>query len=136
MLELRNIDVAYGDAQALWGLSLEVSQGETVALIGPNGAGKSTALRTISGLTPPRRGSVLLDGAPLHVLEPHAVVERGVVHVPEGRAVFPELTVRDNLWLGGYCGRARADRREELERVYDLFPILKQRARQWAGTLS
>jgi branched-chain amino acid transport system ATP-binding protein len=136
VLRLENVDVAYGDAQALWGLTLAVDRGETVALIGPNGAGKSTTLRTICGLTPPRRGTVEFEGEALHALEPHAIVERGVVHVPEGRAVFPELTVRDNLWLGGYCPRARAGRAEQLERVYELLPVLRQRARQWAGTLS
>jgi branched-chain amino acid transport system ATP-binding protein len=136
MLRLQDVDVAYGDAQALWGVSLTVESGETVALIGPNGAGKSTTLRAISGLVPPRRGSVLFEDESLLTLEPHVIVDRGIVHVPEGRAVFPELSVRDNLWLGGYCPRARTGRGEQLERVYELLPVLRQRATQWAGTLS
>jgi len=136
LLELRGIDVAYGDLPALSGVSLSVEAGEILSVVGANGAGKTTMLRTISGLLRPRAGEILLEGERLDRLPCHAVVERGVVQVPEGRKVFPSLTVRENLELGSYATRARAERGRSLERVFALFPILGERRRQAAGTLS
>ena len=136
LLELRGIDVAYGDLPALSGVSLRVEAGEILSVVGANGAGKTTMLRTISGLLRPRAGEILLEGERLDRLPCHAVVERGVVQVPEGRKVFPSLTVRENLELGSYATRARAERGRSLERVFALFPILGERRRQAAGTLS
>ena len=136
LLELRSIDVAYGDLPALSGVSLSVEAGEILSVVGANGAGKTTMLRTISGLLRPRAGEILLEGERLDRLPCHAVVERGVVQVPEGRKVFPSLTVRENLELGSYATRARAERGRSLERVFALFPILGERRRQAAGTLS
>jgi branched-chain amino acid transport system ATP-binding protein len=136
LLELRDVDVAYGDLPALRGVSLMVEAGEIVSVVGANGAGKTTMLRTVSGLLRPRAGEILLDGARVDRLPTHAVVERGVVHVPEGRKIFPSLTVRENLELGSYTPRARAERGQSLDRVVALFPILGERRRQAAGTLS
>jgi branched-chain amino acid transport system ATP-binding protein len=136
LLELRDVDVAYGDLPALRGVSLMIEAGEIISVVGANGAGKTTMLRTVSGLLRPRAGEILLDGARLDRLPTHAVVERGVVHVPEGRKIFPSLTVRENLELGSYTPRARAERGQSLDRVIGLFPILGERRRQAAGTLS
>jgi branched-chain amino acid transport system ATP-binding protein len=136
MLELQEIEVAYGDLQALWGVSLEVKEGEIVVLIGPNGAGKTTLMRAVSGLQPPFRGRILLDGAPIHDLAPHSIVERGVVLVPEGRRLFAGMTVLENLLLGGFTPQARAVHEQTLRRVYEVFPILAERSDQAAGTLS
>jgi branched-chain amino acid transport system ATP-binding protein len=136
VLELRGVDVSYGDLPALSGVSLSLESGEILAVVGANGAGKTTMLRTISGLLRPRAGEILLDGARLDRLPCHAVVERGVVQVPEGRKIFPSLSVLENLELGSYTRRARAERARSLERVFALFPILSERRRQSAGTLS
>jgi branched-chain amino acid transport system ATP-binding protein len=136
LLELRDVDVAYGDLPALRGVSLMIEAGEIISVVGANGAGKTTMLRTVSGLLRPRAGEILLDGARVDRLPTHAVVERGVVHVPEGRKIFPSLTVRENLELGSYTPRARAERGQSLDRVIGLFPILGERRRQAAGTLS
>ncbi|HEY8488906.1 MAG TPA: ABC transporter ATP-binding protein [Thermaerobacter sp.] len=137
VLELRDVHVAYGSVQALAGVSLRVEAGELVALLGPNGAGKSTTLRAISRLVPLARGSILLDGGvPLHQRAPEAVVRLGVVQVPEGRQIFPELTVEENLWAGAFTRRNRAAIRRDLEAVYQRFPRLKERRHQLGGTLS
>ena len=136
MLELVGVDVAYGDLPALRGVDLVVEAGETLSVVGANGAGKTTMLRTISGLLRPRRGEVRFEGQRIDQLPCHRVVERGVVHVPEGRKVFPSLGVRENLELGSYTRAARARRAESLERVFGLFPRLRERASQAAGTLS
>jgi branched-chain amino acid transport system ATP-binding protein len=136
VLELRGVDVSYGDLPALSGVSLSLESGEILAVVGANGAGKTTMLRAISGLLRPRAGEILLDGARVDRLPCHAVVERGVVHVPEGRKIFPSLSVLENLELGSYTRRARAERGRSLERVFALFPILSERRRQSAGTLS
>jgi branched-chain amino acid transport system ATP-binding protein len=136
LLELRDVDVAYGDLPALRGVSLMVEAGEIISVVGANGAGKTTMLRTVSGLLRARAGEIRLDGARVDRLATHAVVERGVVHVPEGRKIFPSLTVRENLELGSYTPRARAERGRSLDRVIALFPILGERRRQAAGTLS
>lgn len=137
LLEVEDLRVAYGGVQALRGLSLEVEAGEVVALLGANGAGKSTTLRAISGLVRPAAGSIRFDGQDLTRLPAHAIVELGIAHVPEGRRVFGTLSVEENLNLGGYTrrGRRRAVA-EARERVYQLFPRLKERRSQLAGTLS
>ena len=136
LLELRAVDVSYDDLPALRGVSLTVEDGEILSVVGANGAGKTTMLRTISGLLRPRAGEILLEQARLDRLPCHAVVERGVVQVPEGRKIFPSLTVLENLELGSYTSRAKVERRRSLERVFSLFPILGERRRQSAGTLS
>ena len=136
LLELAAVDVAYGDLPALTGVNLTVEAGETLSVVGANGAGKTTMLRTISGLLRPRRGEVRFEGERIDRLPVHRVVERGVVHVPEGRKVFPSLAVRENLELGSYTRAAKARRAASLERVFGLFPRLRERATQAAGTLS
>ncbi|HTO96318.1 MAG TPA: ABC transporter ATP-binding protein [Myxococcales bacterium] len=136
MLEVRDLDFAYGDVQVLRGVSLSVNAGEIVTLVGSNGAGKSTTLRNISRLLRPRAGSIVFDGHDLTRLSSHQVVELGVVQVPEGRRVFPEMTVGENLRMGSYIKSARAERERNLERGLVLFPRLKERIAQLAGTLS
>ncbi len=136
LLELQDVEVAYGDLPALRGVSLAVEEGETLSVVGANGAGKTTMLRAISGLLRPRAGRIVLDGARLDRLPSHAIVERGVVQVPEGRKIFPSLTVKENLELGSYVAAAREHRRESLARVLALFPRLGERQRQAAGTMS
>ena len=127
LLEVRDLDFAYGDVQVLRGVSLSVNAGEIVTLVGSNGAGKSTTLRNISRLLRPRAGSIVFDGHDLTKLSSHQVVELGVVQVPEGRRVFPEMTVLENLRMGSYIKSARADRQQNLERGLTLFPRLKER---------
>ncbi len=136
MLEVRDLDVAYGKVPALQGITLRVAEGESVAVLGANGAGKSTLLRTISGLLRPRRGSVQLDGARLDQLPAYGIAALGIAHVPEGRRVLPEMTVQENLELGAYLPAPRARRAETLAWVYGIFPRLAERRRQLAGTLS
>jgi branched-chain amino acid transport system ATP-binding protein len=136
LLELRAVEVAYGDLPALRGVSLSVEAGETLSVVGANGAGKTTMLRAISGLMRPRAGQIVLDGVRLDTLPSHAIVEHGVVQVPEGRKIFPSLTVLENLEMGSYISAARARRREGLEQVFALFPRLKEREGQAAGTMS
>jgi len=136
LLELRSVEVAYGDLPALRGVSMSLEAGETLSVVGANGAGKTTMLRTISGLMRPRAGHILFDGERLDSLPSHAIVARGVVQVPEGRKIFPSLTVLENLELGSYVAAAKARRREGLEQVFGLFPRLKERERQAAGTMS
>ena len=136
LLELSNVDVAYGDLPALSGVNVAVEAGETLSVVGANGAGKTTMLRTISGLLRPRRGEVRFAGERIDRLACHRIVERGVVHVPEGRKIFPSLTVRENLELGSYTRAARARRAESLTHVLTLFPRLREREAQAAGTLS
>ncbi|HEX6099160.1 MAG TPA: ABC transporter ATP-binding protein [Thermoanaerobaculia bacterium] len=135
MLSVRGIEVAYGTIKALHGIDLEVRKGEIVTLIGANGAGKTTTLRTISGLLKPREGKVEFNGGDITGVKPHTIVSRGISHVPEGRGIFANLTVQDNLELGGYLRKDKI-RGEEYERVYSLFPVLKERIKQNAGTLS
>jgi branched-chain amino acid transport system ATP-binding protein len=136
LLEVSGLDFAYGDAQVLRGVSLTVGQGEIVTLVGANGAGKSTTLRNISRLVTPRKGSIVFDGRDLVKLSSHQVVELGVVQVPEGRRIFPEMTVLENLRLGSYIKSARGDRAANLEKNLTLFPRLRERASQLGGTLS
>ncbi|MGB9752001.1 MAG: ABC transporter ATP-binding protein [Roseiflexus castenholzii] len=136
MLQVEHLNVAYDTLQVLWDVSLEVCEGEVVALIGSNGAGKTTLLRTISGLMKPLFGSIRFMGEEIAGLPPHEICRRGVIQVPEGRALFPRMRVLENLELGAYLPAARAQRHETIEYVYQLFPRLKERWRQDAGTLS
>ena len=136
MLELRDLSVHYGRIHALRSVSLEVRSGEIVAVLGSNGAGKSTTLRAVSGLLRPSGGQILLEGRPLAGLPAHRVVGQGVIHCPEGRQVFPRMSVRENLLLGAHRCPDRKEIAERLERVHGLFPILRERAAQLAGTLS
>jgi branched-chain amino acid transport system ATP-binding protein len=136
LLRLDGVDVAYGDMQAVRGVSLEVHAGEFVALIGSNGAGKTTTLRAVSGLLRPRRGVIELDGARIDGLTPAAIVALGVAHVPEGRQLFPTMTVMENLELGARTRRAREARATRLDHVLGLFPRLAERRAQLAGSLS
>jgi branched-chain amino acid transport system ATP-binding protein len=135
LLALRDLEVSYGTIPALHGISLEVEKGEIVTLIGANGAGKTTTLRTISGLLRPGKGDITFDGRSIVGAKPHSVTKMGVSHVPEGRGIFANLTVHDNLELGAYLRRDRITEKE-YERVFMLFPVLKERIRQNAGTLS
>lgn len=135
-LTVDGVDVAYGDIQALWGVSLEVNEGEIVALIGPNGAGKTTLMRAIAGLHPLKSGAVRLGTKALDSLPAYKIVEEGVILVPEGRRLFGGLSVLDNLELGAYSKRAREVRAKTLELVYELFPLLIERKDQRADTLS
>ena len=136
LLELRGVEVAYGDLPALRGVSVSVEPGETLSVVGANGAGKTTMLRAISGLLRPRAGQILLDGVRLDTLPSHAIVEHGLVQVPEGRKIFPSLTVLENLEMGSYIAAAKARRREGLAQVFALFPRLAERRGQAAGTMS
>jgi branched-chain amino acid transport system ATP-binding protein len=136
LLTLTEVDVAYGDLPALHAVSLGVEPGEIVAVVGANGAGKTSLLRTISGLLRARRGAIVFDGRRIEALPPHAIVELGVVQVAEGRKIFPGLSVRENLELGSYTKAAKARRAESLERAFAMFPILRDRTGQAAGTLS
>ena len=136
LLRVDGIEVAYGDLTAVGEVSLEVREGEAVALIGANGAGKTTTLRALSGLLPIRRGRIEFEGRRLDGLTSAQVVARGIAHVPEGRQLFPTMTVVENLELGARSAAARARRAESLGRVFDLFPQLRERRTQLAGTLS
>jgi branched-chain amino acid transport system ATP-binding protein len=136
MLRLEGVRAGYGPIDALRGLDLEVRAGELVCLLGANGAGKSSTLRTISGLLHPRAGRIVFDGTDIHGREPSDVLRAGIAHCPEGRHVFPYLTVRENLTMGAYVRRDAAAVAADLERVYAHFPILADRRRQAAGTLS
>jgi branched-chain amino acid transport system ATP-binding protein len=136
MLEVSGVAADYGDVRALWDMSLHAQAGEIVALVGPNGAGKTTLLRTIAGLHRPAAGSVSMDGTNLSSLAPHRIVEHGLILVPEGRHLFPDMTVAENLLLGAYTQRARASRNETMDRMFDVFPILRERRHQVAATLS
>ncbi|MDQ7830026.1 MAG: ABC transporter ATP-binding protein [Armatimonadota bacterium] len=136
MLDVRALEAARGGQQVLWGVSWHVREGEVVGVVGPNGAGKSTTLLTVAGLLRPLGGEVWMAGERVDGLSPAAVVERGLALVPEGRRLFSRMSVLDNLLLGGYTARARARRRQTLEEVFALFPVLSARRSQLAGTLS
>ncbi len=136
MLELKGVCACYGDIQALWDVDLTIRQGEIVTLVGANGAGKSTTLMAVCGVVPLRRGEILLDGKPLHGLKPDSIVRLGISQVPEGRLIFPELTVMENLELGAYLRRDKAEIKRDLAYVFNLFPILAGRHSQAGGTLS
>jgi len=136
LLELQDVHTYYGNIHALKGISLTVEKGEIVTLIGSNGAGKSTTLKTISGLLHPRHGRVILEGERIDHTKPHEIVRRGVGHVPEGRRIFPRLTVLENLEMGAFLEMDAARVQEMLERVFTIFPRLKERMHQTGGTLS
>jgi branched-chain amino acid transport system ATP-binding protein len=136
LLSLEHIDVYYDDVQILREVTLHVEEGEIIALVGANGAGKTTTLKTISGLLNSRAGRIVFEGQRVDEFPPHRIVEMGLIQVPEGRKIFPSLTVRETLQLGSYLPKARARRRETMERVFHLFPRLKEREKQIAGTLS
>jgi branched-chain amino acid transport system ATP-binding protein len=136
LLSVDSLEAGYGDVTAVRGVCLEVRPGETVALIGSNGAGKTTTLRAISGLLPLRRGSIVFEGARVDHLGPAQIVARGIVHVPEGRQLFPSMTVSENLELGCRSPAARQRKKDTLARVFELFPRLWERRHQYAGTLS
>jgi branched-chain amino acid transport system ATP-binding protein len=136
MLELRRVNTFYGNIQALWDVSLSIREGEIVTLIGANGAGKSTTLMTTCGGITPKSGEILLEGRPIHNLPAHAIVALGISQVPEGRLIFPDLTVQENLDLGAFLRRDPAGIRKDLAYIFDLFPILAQRRQQAGGTLS
>lgn len=136
MLELRNVHSYYGSIHALKGISFTVDDGEVVTLIGANGAGKSTTLRTIQGLIRPKEGTILLNGEALEKVPPHEIVSRGVSQSPEGRLIFPQMTVMENLEMGAYSRSDKAGIQTDLERVLTLFPRLKERLKQKGGTLS
>jgi branched-chain amino acid transport system ATP-binding protein len=136
MLNLEGIDAGYGSFQALFDVALDVRAGEAVGVIGPNGAGKTTLMRVISGLIRPRRGSVRMNGVDVLATPEHRIVSLGIAHVPENRRLFPRLTVEDNLKMGAFMPEARAKFGERLAVVYDLFPRMKERRAQLAGTMS
>ncbi len=136
MLELRDIDVFYGEVQALRGVSLSVEAGQIVTLIGANGAGKSTTLRTISGLLRPTRGTIRFDGQELNGTEPHDITQSGLIHVPEGRMLLENMTVRENLLAGAFCRRDKDGIQSDLEAAEARYPILEERRSQKASTLS
>ena len=136
ILEVQDIHTYYGNIHALKGISLTVEKGEIVTLIGSNGAGKTTTLRSICGLQKPRQGTILFEGEDIGPFKPHEVVTKGVAMVPEGRGIFARLTVAENLDLGAYIRRDRAGVQNDLDRVFSIFPRLKERQRQVAGTLS
>ena len=136
MLELANVSAAYGSVPAISNVAIEVGAGEAVGLLGANGAGKSTTLRAISGLVKVSSGKVTFDGVDVASMPPHRIPELGIAHVPEGRQVFPEMTVQENLEIGAFVPKARAERGRTMELVYEIFPRLAERRRQLAGTMS
>ena len=136
MLKVDSVDVYYGDVQVLKGITLDVKDKELVAVIGANGAGKTTLIKTISGLLKPRKGSILFDEKRISGLPAHKVVAQGIVQVPEGRLLFPDMTVKENLEMGGYLLPKGQSLSNNLDTVYQLFPILKEREKQLAGTMS
>ena len=136
MLEIERINVSYGDLQALWDVSFKIEEGEIIALIGPNGAGKTTTLKTISGLLKPFAGEIRFEGVAMDRMPIHKRVEMGISLVPEGRGLFPGMSTLENLELGAFTAKGRSCKEETLEQVYELFPILKDRKKQAAGTLS
>ena len=136
MLQIDGIDVYYGDVQVLKDISLDVKDKELVAVIGANGAGKTTLLKTISGLLKPRQGTISFDGDRISGVEAYKLVNRGIIQIPEGRLLFPEMTVRENLEMGAFLVRDKAVREERKETVFSMFPVLKEREKQLAGTMS
>jgi len=136
LLELKSVTARYGDVQVLWGVSLAVREAEIVTLVGANGAGKTTTLKSISGVVKATNGEIVLDGENIERLSSHEIAARRIAHVPEGRRLFPMMSVRENLELGAVSREARRQRVETLDQVYGLFPKLKERSQQMAGTLS
>lgn len=136
MLKLANVSAAYGSVPAISNIAIEIGAGEAVGLLGANGAGKSTTLRAISGLVKVSSGKITFDGVDVASMPPHRIPELGIAHVPEGRQVFPEMTVQENLEIGAFVPKARAERGRTMELVYEIFPRLAERRRQLAGTMS
>jgi branched-chain amino acid transport system ATP-binding protein len=136
MLRIENLNFSYGDLKVLWDIDLEVNEGEIVTVVGANGAGKSTTLKNISRLVAPTSGSITFQGTDLKQFESHQIVEQGIVQVPEGRKIFPEMTVVENLRMGSYIKSARSTRESNVERVFTMFPRLKEREKQLGGTMS
>ncbi len=136
LLQIQNLHVKYGNIEALHGISVDVREGEIVSILGANGAGKSTTLLTISGLVRPAQGQILFDGAPLHTMKAHDIVKAGIAHIPEGRRMFGTLTVQENLRLGAFTSNDHQRIEQNQAWIYELFPILKERRNQLAGTLS
>lgn len=136
MLQIQDISVFYGDLQALFNLNLQVERGEIVTLLGSNGAGKTTTINAISGMLHPRQGTIQFEGQAIHRMAPFRIVELGLIQIPEGRMLFPDMTVLENLQMGTYSNRARQSHPETLDWVFHLFPRLKERLPQLAGTLS
>jgi len=136
VLDIKNIDVFYGDVQVIWNVSFNVNKGEIVALIGANGAGKSTILKTISGIIRPKKGEILFENKPIYKVDPFKLIALGIAHVPEARRLFVEMTVEENLDMGSLKGEARANREKTKEMVFELLPRMRERRRQLAGTLS
>jgi len=136
MLKLTNVNTFYGNIQALKNLSIEINEGEIITLIGANGAGKTSTLMSISGVVTPRSGEITFDGVPIHAMSPEKIVKMGLCQVPEGRRIFPQLTVLENLDMGAYLRDDKEGIKQDLEYVMDLFPILKERRHQAGGTLS
>jgi len=136
MLELKNVETFYGNIQALKSISMEIAEGEIVTLIGANGAGKSTTLMSICGLVPPRRGEIYFQGEPIHGMAPNAIVSLGISQVPEGRRIFPHLSVTENLDMGAFLRKEKADIKSDINYIFELFPILAERRHQPGGTLS
>jgi len=136
MLRVENVDAGYGDIQVLWDVSFHVDAREFIVLVGANGAGKSTIMKTLSSLIKPTGGSITFEGQRLDHVPPYRITDIGIAHVPEGRQLFPEMTVKENLELGSLCARAKPHRKETLEWVLELFPRLRERQKQLAGTMS
>lgn len=136
VLDIKNVESFYGPIMAIRGVSLKVEKGQVVTVLGANGAGKSTLLKTISGIMDPEKGQVVFEGREIQGMEPHTIVQQGIVHVPEGREVFPLLTVDENLTLGAYTRKDKAEIEKDRQMVFDYFPILAERRAQEAGTLS
>lgn len=136
MLKLRNINTFYGNIHALKNISLDISEGEIITLIGANGAGKTTTLLSISGLVPARSGEIIFEGQPIHKIPPEQIVARGVCQVPEGRHIFPYLSVMENLDMGAFLRKDKENIKKDLEYIFELFPILAERKHQPGGTLS
>ena len=136
MLELNNLTAGYGSFQALFSVNLEVKEGEAIAVIGPNGAGKTTLLRTISGMLPVQSGNLSMEGTSLKDVPPYRIIDLGIAHVPENRRLFPSMSIEDNLRMGAFTPNARPHFEERLDFIFDLFPRLKERRSQIAGTLS
>jgi branched-chain amino acid transport system ATP-binding protein len=136
LLEIKDLDVGYGDIQVLWSVNLRVEENQIVALVGSNGAGKSTLIKTISGLLQPYRGKILFQGRNIARLPSQEIVQRGIIQVPEGRRLFPRMTVEENLMMGGFRRQKAKDLRPDLEKVYETFTILGSRRQQKAGSLS
>lgn len=136
MLQVNQIDTAYDDVQVLFDVSLNINEGELVAVIGANGAGKTTLLKTISGMLRPQKGSIIFQGKDISVQASHRIVADGIVHIPEGRLLFPKMTIRENLMMGAYLAKSVDTKKERIQTVFELFPKMKERENQLAGTLS